>query len=81
MKKALIHIGTHKTGTTSIQGFLKRAELEGINYPAVRGPNHNFLYQVYKCDDESFGAFTHFFGTLSKEDQKYVTEVYRSDFL
>jgi hypothetical protein len=43
MKSILIHIGTHKTGTTSIQQFLARASdqlrEDGILYPEVGRPD------------------------------------------
>ena len=33
MKKiAIVHIGLHKTGSTSIQGLLKKNELNSISY-------------------------------------------------
>lgn len=40
-KRALVHIGAHKTGTTSIQRTLARAQrqgsLTGVTYPLLRG--------------------------------------------
>lgn len=48
-KKALIHIGTGKTGTTSIQESLskQKKKLAGIAYPNVVGNAHHFLEVVY----------------------------------
>lgn len=48
-KKALIHIGTGKTGTTSIQKSLsaQKQKLAGIGYPNVVGNAHHFLEVVY----------------------------------
>ena len=51
-KTALLHIGTPKTGTTSIQACLARAEVTGAlgpyRYPLYRGDrNHNRLTTLY----------------------------------
>ena len=48
-KKALIHIGTGKTGTTSIQESLstQKKKLAGIGYPNVVGNAHHFLEVIY----------------------------------
>lgn len=54
MKRALIHIGTGKTGTTSIQAGLggARPERFGVGYPRpepfAATPNQNFLAVVYR---------------------------------
>jgi hypothetical protein len=54
-KQLLLHIGTGKTGTTSIQESLHRAAADGtlddICYPSPRGPNHNFLAVLYMASD------------------------------
>lgn len=56
-KTALLHIGTPKTGTTSIQDYLCRAESSGLLHP-YRYPlvgferNHNRLATVYLPYDE-----------------------------
>jgi hypothetical protein len=49
-KKALIHIGTGKTGTTSIQESLasQKKKLGGIGYPNITGNAHHFLEVVYQ---------------------------------
>lgn len=49
-KKALIHIGTGKTGTTSIQDSLasQKRKLAGVGYPNVVGNAHHFLEVVYQ---------------------------------
>jgi hypothetical protein len=48
-KRALIHVGTGKTGTTSIQESLssQKPKLAGIGYPNVAGNAHHFLDVVY----------------------------------
>jgi hypothetical protein len=56
-KTALIHIGTPKTGTTSIQECLARAEVAGslrpYRYPLFRGHrNHNRLTMLYLSHDD-----------------------------
>ena len=44
-KPILLHIGTPKTGSTSIQESLARAEqdgsLDGVRYPLWRGDRHH----------------------------------------
>lgn len=55
MTKVLLHVGTGKTGTSSIQRSLQRAadhdHLVGVSYPATRATNHNELAAVYKPSD------------------------------
>lgn len=55
-KQLLLHIGTGKTGTTSIQESLHQAAgeevLGDISYPSPRGPNHNFLAALYMTLDQ-----------------------------
>jgi hypothetical protein len=51
MRRAIIHIGTKKTGTTSIQGFLARQRrhlpAQGACYPTSPGPiMHVKLYSL-----------------------------------
>jgi len=52
MKKILLHIGTGKTGTTSIQHTLDKAArdqaLGTIAYPRLKGRDHNFLSALYR---------------------------------
>ena len=52
MKQLLLHIGTGKTGTTSIQHAITRAfkekNLGNVTYPDISGSNHNFVAEVYK---------------------------------
>ena len=49
-KKAFIHIGTGKTGTTSIQNSLssQKQKLAGIGYPNIVGNAHHFLEVIYQ---------------------------------
>ena len=52
VKKVLLHIGTGKTGTTSIQHTLDRAAGQGrlgrVAYPHLRGKDHNFIAALYR---------------------------------
>ena len=57
--RCIVHAGSHKTGTTSLQGVLaaRRAELAvaGIHYPALGGKtrNHNALaHRLATCGDD-----------------------------
>lgn len=56
MTKLLLHIGTGKTGTTSIQRTLSSASRAGVMrevaYPRLRGHNHNFLAALYQPTDQ-----------------------------
>lgn len=49
-KKIVIHIGTSKTGTTSIQNTLARHRdaLAGVVYPKIEGPYHHCLAPLYQ---------------------------------
>src|SRR6056300_1547015 len=49
LKKAIIHIGGHKTGSTSIQHFLFKYFSEEL-YFTYKGKNHNFLFiSCFSC--------------------------------
>jgi hypothetical protein len=54
-RQLLIHIGTGKTGTTSIQEALHRAAadrtLGDISYWSPGGPDHNFIAAMYMARD------------------------------
>lgn len=61
MKKVILHVGLHKTGTTTIQNFLFKEKdklLENkILYPEVsgRGANHSTVfYSIYSENPESY---------------------------
>lgn len=49
-KQALIHIGTGKTGTTSLQNSLstQKHKLQGVCYPNITGNAHHFLALIYQ---------------------------------
>lgn len=55
MKQLLLHIGTAKTGTSSIQGALANAQRRGalgdVVYPKAVGANHNYLAALYQSPD------------------------------
>lgn len=52
MKKALVHIGSGKTGTSSIQSALfrakQRSELVNFDYPVVQGNGHQAIEILFK---------------------------------
>lgn len=54
-KQLLLHIGTGKTGSTSIQEALHQASVDGklgeICYPQVERHNHNLLAALYKSEE------------------------------
>lgn len=68
-KRALVHIGTNKTGTTAIQESLARAakddKLAGIAFPMLPGytqkvaTNHNFFRVLYRPVSELSRRFTY----------------------
>lgn len=49
--KVIIHAGMHKTGSSSIQQSLARADLPGVTYAPWRTPNHSALYALLFFDD------------------------------
>lgn len=52
MSRAIIHIGSGKTGSTAIQRALfeasRRGGLDGFDYPTIRGWHHRDLYILFK---------------------------------
>lgn len=68
-KRALVHIGTNKTGTTAIQESLARAakdgKLAGVAFPMLPGykqkvvPDHNFFRVLYRPLKEMTRMFTY----------------------
>lgn len=57
MKKAYIHIGTEKTGTTSLQNFFssnrKKLLASGIYYPVVPGERNHFKLAIYSSPNRT----------------------------
>jgi len=53
-KQALIHIGTGKTGTTSLQNSLstQKHKLQDVCYPNITGNAHHFLALIYQEFDQ-----------------------------
>ncbi len=71
MGRLVLHIGMHKTGTSSIQRFFSRNRrllgLLGISYPVVRGPNGRWLSKqtdLFEAisHEKDFGSPHPFFG-------------------
>lgn len=82
MKKAIIHIGCEKTGSTSIQNFLSkhRGDLlkdHGILFPRSLGRANHTKFAIYACDESR--NLTRFL----KEDQTLASfrESLKDDFL
>lgn len=74
-KTALLHIGTPKTGSTSIQEFLTRAEMDGslapIRYPLWKGDrNHLRLTPLYRPYEELPPWWRHEFPANDKRFQR-----------
>lgn len=77
MKRLIIHIGTGKTGTTSIQDFLYNNKSlllnHGVNYcsAGMTGNNHHLLCRNYsRGDDVVYNSITQSLLDLKSEIQK-----------
>src|SRR5262249_25059988 len=66
-----LHIGTEKTGTTSIQAFLdrnrSRLRMQGVLYPSLPGPANQIALSAAALE-EPRGEVTRLFGLKSPED-------------
>ncbi|WP_411837999.1 hypothetical protein [Paracoccus sp. ME4] len=61
--KIAVHVGMHKTGSTAIQNFLWRSDLDGLGYMPWTGPNHCGLF-ILLFQEESRLAEYHGFRAL-----------------
>ena len=80
-KQALIHIGTGKTGTTSLQNSLstQKHKLQDVRYPNISGNAHHFLALIYqKFDQLSRG---HRANVQDAKHHQHIAVKLRSDFL
>ncbi len=50
--RVVVHMGMHKTGSSSIQGYFHRTELPGVAYLRFQGPNHSGIFTMLFDDDE-----------------------------
>lgn len=70
-RRAIVHIGTFKTGSTSIQAFIdanaERLALQGIHVPASIGrPNQHGL-AIYALSERETTGLIRFYGLLDRE--------------
>jgi hypothetical protein len=75
MKSILIHIGTPKTGSTSIQKWLADAQDQGklkhLSYPLWKGGyNHQQLVSIYKSYDELSAPMRYAYGPEGRPYQR-----------
>lgn len=60
----MLHIGWHKTGTTTVQAFLHsfadRLAVEGVVYPTVAANHSTFLPTAFRTDGSRPSYFDHF---------------------
>lgn len=59
MRRIVLHVGTHKTGSTSIQKTLAhfRAELERVGIDLYPGSNHTDFYRAFTDTPQSFHQY------------------------
>lgn len=72
-KKLILHIGTHKTGTTSIQNTLQKncdqLSKYGVYYPKEHPNNHSIsLYSLFLNEPEDYFFIKQFFNLNSKKE-------------
>lgn len=73
MKKCIIHIGMHKTGSTSIQESLNKFYDKNFYYARLGAPNHSIA--IYSLFSQNPQAYAHFKGFTSEEISSFITEV------
>ena len=80
MKRLILHIGMHKTGTSSIQSTLwnSRAQLENydVYYPTIQEFNHSFSFYPMFIDDHTDHVFKRV-KIYEPEDMKREQEKWR----
>ena len=83
MKKCILHIGMHKTGSSSIQAYLAKHRKnlgKGMKYANLGSPNHSgaFIYMFCKRLED----FPHFANRgLSVEEVQFKIERFRANFI
>ena len=71
MKKVILHIGVHKTGTTSIQSALKHYEKEGVKVASFREENHSIpMYTIFSENRYDYHIWKFLNATRRDIDQK-----------
>ena len=79
--RAIVHIGTEKTGTSSIQHFLRtnRKVLQGHGYHFLQsaGETNNWALPAYCTEQSRFGEFHHF----KEMESGLPSETFKRDFM
>ena len=75
-RRAILHIGTEKTGTTAIQNRMRASALQlaqqGVLYPEVLGPgNHTHLVAACMDDDVWDGVKAHILATHAVDPRQF----------
>lgn len=82
--KAIVHIGTEKTGTTSIQGLLylnrKKLRKAGFHFLQCAGPMNSRAIPAYCLGDDSFDDFFRDNGITTAEAKEKFRATFRRDF-
>lgn len=81
MKKVLLHIGPHKTGSSSIQKFLATSDLGDVTYPMLRYKDHNALGLVYQNPEDWVVELKRVFSRLASDDFKRLKSLYRGQLM
>lgn len=81
MRKAVIHIGSGKTGSSSIQKtLLENSNLKSYSYPVIEGAGHQNLECLFKEESEVSRALKSKLSNRGISFNKYV-KMYRNEFL
>jgi hypothetical protein len=82
--KAIVHIGTEKTGTTSIQGFLyqnrKKLKSAGFHFIQSAGQTNNRILPAYCIEDDKHDDFYKEKGILTLEQRNEFKREFIRDF-
>lgn len=74
MKTAILHVGLHKTGTTSIQQSLRGYDDGDTRYAALGDPNHSHFFRTLFSDDHHAGWWTTDRGLSATEHRDLIVE-------
>ena len=59
MKEIVIHVGMHKTGTTSVQASLKGYDRDGVRFAELWDENHSIpVYTMFSANRDSYHVHT-----------------------
>ncbi len=82
--KAIVHIGTEKTGTTSIQQFLfqnkRRLKSAGFHFIQSAGDRNNRAIPSYCVNDNRFDDFFRNNGIITLDQRKAFKAKFREEF-